>query len=140
MSTREIADRLGVTQTATWKALNPDRTRELDARSRERHREKRRAYDRARADRARSICDICGETCGSGSALKGVMWCQSCVIANSAARDDQIVTMYQEGVPLIDMAARLGWTKGRLSWQIGRLRGKGRIGYRHTAYEQKQKV
>lgn len=140
MSTREIAERLDVPYKTVWNALNPERARELSARSRERHREKRRAYDRERTRNLRTICETCGNPCGAGSANRNTKRCMPCRKAKRSARDDQIVAMYQEGMPLREIAARLGWARNGLSRYVARLRREGRIGYRYAKCEQKQKV
>lgn len=141
MSTREIADRLDVTYSAAWKALHPEAAREMVARNNRNRRPQKRAYDRERDRRLRATCDTCGNPCGIGSTKRDTKECMSCRSANSAARDDLIVAMYQEGAPIREMADRLGWTGRGIAWHIGRLRKEGRItGYRYAGWERKQKV
>lgn len=141
MSTKEVAERLGVTYGATRRALNPKRERDLTARQRERHREKRRAYDRKRLRNLRATCDTCGNPCGIGSGKEGTKRCLSCVHAQHVARDDRIVAMYQRGMSLADMATQFGCTIGSIGMALTRLRREGRITtYRYAGWERKQKV
>lgn len=60
--------------------------------------------------------------------------CRSCVSAAAKARDDQIVEMYDAGVPLAEIAEILGTTIGTISVQTHYLRNEGRIGYRYQGW------
>lgn len=127
-----LGEHFGVSASTAWKALNPDTTRRRNATDRARRRAQRRATDRERSKRMRTVCDTCGRPRGIGSASSGnaPRQCRSCVEAAAEARRERLTAMYDAGLPLRDMAAQLGTSKGAVAVELNRLRKAGRIGYR----------
>ena len=74
----------------------------------------------------RGICERCGDPTGKRHRHR---LCWSCDLERRAepvhARAERIVAWWAEGLSLIQIAARLGWSVGHLGGEIHRLRAKG---------------
>jgi predicted transcriptional regulator len=123
----EIAQRFGVNASAVWKALNPDRAREIRRRdnSRPQRSQAKRAWDREhdRSPEGRGVCEICGEPKGIG--CRSGKRCQSCYRAEITARQDILRTLYEEGVPIAEIAYGLEINKESISVLLIAMRKRG---------------
>lgn len=128
MSYSEIARRLGVTPSAVWKVLNPERARELNRNSNSNaaRREQKRAWERDPKNRVR--CRECG---GVGGALhKNISGlCQQCWYEREhelvVARAREIERMWKAGWSMPRIQETLGWSRGHLQSEMGRIRRNG---------------
>jgi len=102
-----------------WKLANRDRVRELD-----------RQYNATH----KKVCVECG---GPRARSGSKSLCRGCITKRANARSAQIVALYNEGVPVREIAQRMGVSPGALGPDFDRLRKAGRIGYRYKACQEK---
>lgn len=107
MTNTEIGRRLGVTQGAVWKVLNPEKTRELNRRSNAdpaRHAAKLAWAN----ENDRAPCPQCGGLMHARSRRDGRKSCWDCYATAHAERRDLMVRLRIEGLKNVEIAARLG--------------------------------
>jgi DNA-binding CsgD family transcriptional regulator len=117
LSYREIAERLGYTHSAVWRACHPDRTREMTYRSNRvpGRQEAKNAHDREH----RPLCE-----CGAPMRRRATR-CMTCQRAAEAALKDQVVALWAVGKTSREIADAIGWTpKATAAW-ISQLRAAG---------------
>lgn len=141
--TAEIARRLGVTPPAVWKALNPERAREIYRR--DNARPERVVAKRRAANAARVLCEDCGRSLSPGSLWRSHHRCHPCwrvrVRAERLERGRRIEAMWLEGLSLREIAERFGWTVNHLGVEIVWLRGQGLdLPYRRPAGVDERRV
>ena len=137
----EIAAMFGVSKKTIWWWCNPEHAKEIDARSRDRNRENRRASDRARIDRLRKPCPVCGELMGKGSAsqYRQTLMCPSCWTAEHERKLALVERLYKEGASQVEIARQLGWSEtSNPGVLLDELRRQGRIGYRYKGCEHRR--
>ena len=112
----------------------PKLTLEIAAKSRDRTRDRRRAYDREAAQRNRATCGVCGGPCGAGTAGKALR-CAECVQVAHEAAIALVARMYNEGRSTREICDALGYgPKSQPGLLIRECRRRGLIGYRYGAY------
>jgi hypothetical protein len=93
---------------------------------------------RAADDRARGRCVDCETPLAAGSAWTGGTRCRPCYDQREAAayeeRLQNFVAMYNEGMPLREIARRLGWGENSRPPYLTDAHRRGLIGYRHRGY------
>lgn len=116
MSYAEIGRRLGVTQSAAWKALNPARAKEYAARDNaipERH-EAKKAWER---ENHRRPCPTC-----SGEKDRHSEACQGCMDATAAVRGSLTEGMWADGWSAREIADVFGHASAGF---VGAMRARG---------------
>lgn len=147
LSNAQIGQRFGVTESAVWKWLNPERTKEIARRSNAKPETKaaKRAWER---EHDRGVCVSCGEPTGIGAERKAAQFgfpgrCAVCRIAEEnervAERGHQIEALWAEGLTIAQVAERIGMSQ-EVAWvEIERLREKGfDLPYRRTPVQRKR--
>lgn len=132
---REIADVCGVSDSAVWHWLNPERSAKL--RAKDNSRPGRREREREQALQKRAHCSTCGSPLGVWSSRRGSTRCYPCYsaeeLARTAERGHHIEGWWAEGLTLKEIADRLDWTVNHLFQEVHRLRAKGfDLPYRYT--------
>jgi DNA invertase Pin-like site-specific DNA recombinase len=121
-------------------ALNSDQRRESTRRTNaKRHQAKlawQNEFDRSEAGRGR--CPACGGLRGVGAVRHNFELCRGCHLAKADERADRIVELYDSGLPIKQIAERVGTTVNALSVDLNRLRKAGRVGYRYKGWKQRQ--
>jgi len=111
---REIAERMGKPRSTVQAAVT-----DLNAR----RRAAKRAWER---EHYKGTCERCGGPTGKRHRER---LCWSCWVEQEQERvrlrAEQIVAWWAEGLTLREIGERLGWSKGHLSMEMHRLRGKG---------------
>lgn len=129
LSQSEIARRVGVTPSAVFKWLNPDRAREYARRDRARpgRQESKNAWlrERDRSPEGRSICETCGGLCGIASRKHGYRECMACKRLRRKTRGHEIERLWAEGRTLREIRERFGWSAGRIAMEMDWLRKNG---------------
>jgi DNA-directed RNA polymerase specialized sigma24 family protein len=131
----EIATTLSISPRTAFRWLNPDdeaRCRKVSLAWKDRNRETNRARDNAYSARldVRGRCTTCDGPMGIGQKRDGT--CDGCIDARARERERRFVDLYNAGLPLSDIAARMGTTRNALGVLAHRLRREGRIGYRYS--------
>jgi predicted transcriptional regulator len=108
LSNREIGERFGVGQAAVWKALHPDKIREINRRENAERGPYKRAWDRS--EQARGECARCGGLMGIGGKANGSTVCWPCYVSDRAEARAEIVRLRREGLKNVEIAKRLGVT------------------------------
>jgi hypothetical protein len=105
MSNGEIGRLLGVTNSAVWKVLNPERTREMVRRdnARPERRVRKTQWDRDNYEHAYKNECACGEP-----KMKVHERCQGCADATAAVRRTLTEGMWADGWTCAEIAAALG--------------------------------
>lgn len=127
---REIGEFFGGTNSMGYRLINPEKAREQNAR--------RSTYKREHERIHRAKCPRCGGRMGMGSVSpsKRAKLCQSCARqmeeAKRDARNQEIISLWNQGYSLAEIAERLDSTPGSISVSIARLRKAGySLNYRH---------
>lgn len=91
------------------------------------HREENRARDRAygMSEEQRGECSICGGPMGSSAVSKGHASCAGCVQAAADLKRQIVTEMWARGARMPEICAALGWSIGRLSMEMHRMRELG---------------
>lgn len=130
---REIAEVMGLSGPRTaWRLVNPERDREQN-RARN---DKKRAWEAAQP---RGVCQDCGAETGL-AAFRGTKRCFVCHVFSEAERVEvrahKIEEWWSEGLTLLEIADKLGWSKGHVSMEMHRLREQGyELPYRHQHHK-----
>jgi hypothetical protein len=103
--------------------------------------------ERCRKSQYAGVCEACGSPRRDGSAGRHGRWCLECSgsrarSASAVARSERAVikyteieTLWNEGLPMLEIASRMGLTKGALSWTLNTMRARGYdIPFRYQAY------
>lgn len=99
---------------------------------------KRRNPERVKAYDARYIAEVKMDDCKCGGRKMATSrQCANCRAEAAEFRRTAIVEMYQAGTPIREIAEVMGTTRESMGVETVRLRKIGLIGYRHTAYEQR---
>jgi DNA-directed RNA polymerase specialized sigma24 family protein len=104
-----------------------ERDRESSREWKRRNKERTRQYDRDYHQRMKKPCPECGEPMNRG----GVGPCLDCIRRAAERRRQDIVEMYEAGVPLTEIAEVIGTTRNAIGVDLDRLRRAGRIGRRY---------
>jgi len=118
-----LGRRFGVSTPTAYRWLNPEYERRQQAASlayKNRNREEVRAKNREYKRATRPDCPQCGSPMSHKSTL-----CEECRADEIDRRARQIEGLWAEGLPLKEIADRLGWTLDRLAYEMHRLREKG---------------
>ncbi len=117
-----IAEQLDVSTTTIYRWLNPERVapyrngRAIDP-------ERTRELDRRYSATHRTECERCGGDRPRGSHAGPL--CRTCISADADRVARQIEGWWTDGISSPEIQRRLGWTKGHLARQIHLLREKG---------------
>lgn len=87
----------------------------------------------------RASCTDCGVECCAGSAWREISRCAECnfkaLERERAGRDDLLISLWNQGLPMREIAARLDTTVNALNPRINRLRREGRpVPYRNRGF------
>ncbi len=118
-SQAQVARKFNAAESVVWRALNPDA-----ARSQERlRRDEKREWHREHYWRP---CPGCGQRMDGHPQVKRCRNCEHPARhAVRAARGQRIEEWWAQGLSMLDIAARLGWSKGGVSGEMHRLRRLG---------------
>ena len=119
-----IARRLGVSESAVYKGLNPDRAREYNRRSNARRNASKREWDRTRG---RATCPRCGGPMGAGSRSpsKRREQCWRCWLDQARRRHELIAEGYRRGLAAREIAEQIGVSVHSVHTTASRLRRAG---------------
>lgn len=135
-----IAAEFGVTASAVWKALNPDKTRELLRAQNARRRDAKRAWERQNMRRPenRATCELCGLPCGIGQ--PNARRCHDCIMEIAVTRESIVAGMYLDGWTLREISQALGYAESSSAGAVlHRMRRLGwDLPYRHADYDTEQ--
>jgi transposase len=127
LTRRAIGERMGVTQAAVTKWLNPNAA-EWARRDNARRRADKREWERAyRADPAnRKPCPRCGgPTWRSRNRSADPVLCSACIHADHEKRERRIAEMWLAGATHAEIAAALGSTPASVQVGLSRMRRAG---------------
>lgn len=113
-SNGQIARALGVTTSAVWRVLNPEKIREQDRRQNVRRRTTKREWERewTRSEQGRGRCanPVCGHLKGIGGnkSSRLCVYCHRCRLALADVRRTLTEGMWAEGWTVYEIEAALG--------------------------------
>lgn len=135
---RDIAQALDLNTTTVYRHVKPgaiEKDRQQSRRWKARNKHRTRQYDHDYHRRTRKPCPQCRQPMSADSTL-----CRACRAANAAARHSMIIGLYQDGMPLKEIAKTVGTTINSLSVTLNRLRATNQIGYRYNINANGQRI